>query len=140
MAARLVIVALLIGISFVSVVAWRRSIARSSLRRSNEILGTRFPKSEWGESRYLLFTSRYCIPCGVLKNALEESGQNWKEVRVEVDPNAFRRLGISTTPVLIELNEKGIAQRLWGPESLADALASIGSPETSHSSTEEQVC
>lgn len=135
---RFVIVGLVLSASIAAAAAWRMAVHRASTKRSREIVGTRFPKSFTNGSRYLLFTSRYCIPCAELKEALEESGEPWKEITVESDALEFRRLGLRATPVLIELSERGVAQRYWGPDSVDHALAILDGEARSPQTTQDR--
>lgn len=109
-----------------------------ALRRSLTIVGRQLPRELSKGSRYLLFTSQYCIPCAELKSALDNSGQSWREITVEDEPAAFRRLRIRATPVLIQVTEEGVAERYWGPDSVGEALAVLNGFTSSPKATEER--
>ncbi len=102
-------------------------MAAASGKHSRKLLGQRLPRDLVDAAQYLVFTSRYCIACGELKEALGKSGVRWREVAVESEPGLFQALGLSATPVLVELSDSGAVTRYWGPEAADKAIASLRS-------------
>lgn len=124
---------LIVAVTATSVALRMLSRKRSTARRLS-LLGAQLPEDLSSATRYLLFTSKYCIPCTALKETLSESGAQWKELRVESDRRWFEALGIRSTPVLLELTENGRVRRVWDSTQTESALAHLkalshGDPE-----------
>ncbi len=127
MATRLALAGTVLLGSLAAGALWRRAIVAASGKHSRELLGHRLPRGLVDGARYLVFTSRYCIACGELKEALRASGVRWREVAVESDPGLFQALGLAATPVLVELSESGTVMHYWGPEAADTAIALLRS-------------
>ncbi len=125
MVVRFAVIVALLGMSIIVAMLWRFAVSRSDHRLSENPALAKLPPELSDGARFLLFTSRYCIPCAELKEALAASGSEWKEVRVEDNPSEFRRLGILATPVLVEVSDDGAPLRHWGPESVGAALEAL---------------
>jgi len=60
------------------------------------------------DGRLLLFTERSCASCTVVRSMLAEAGAGFDEIRYEESPEAHRRSGVTSVPLLVARDAGGV--------------------------------
>jgi hypothetical protein len=95
---------------------------QTASKKAQSLLGRKLPVALAGGVRYLLFTSKYCVPCRQLKEALDAAQVSWKELALEDSRPWFEALGLRSTPFLIEIDARRSVVAVWDAYQTREAL------------------
>lgn len=91
-------------------------IAALLFRRRTAKGPERVNPADFGGATWIAFTSPYCIPCRHWRETLDAHGVGARYVDVSAEPELAQRYGVSTTPLVLRVDDSGRVQRTWSGE------------------------
>jgi len=73
----------------------------------------RVDPADFGGATWIAFTSPFCIPCRHWRDLFESESVDAAYVDVSARPDLAHRYGVSTTPLVLRVDDSGRVQRTW---------------------------